>query len=109
MFPDNHVDMYGTKSGGINSDSYVYSDEKNMLIVIPVILVHNICYVVVTSLHTMYYCTEYAYMITDENRFLLLQIKVKVLHKYSIVNNRGHMMLKQVMLLIFWLESWQFT
>ena len=50
---------------------------KNMLIVIPVILVHNICYVVVTSLHTMYYCTEYAYMITDENRFLLLQIKAK--------------------------------
>ena len=78
-----HVDKYGTKSGGINSDSYVYSNEKNMLIVIPVILVHNICYVVVTSLHTMYYCTEYAYMITDENRFLLLQIKIK----FYVLNN----------------------
>ena len=29
MFPDNHVDKYGTKSGSINSDSYVYSDEKH--------------------------------------------------------------------------------
>jgi len=28
MFPDNHVDMCGTKSGGIDSDSYVNSDEK---------------------------------------------------------------------------------